>query len=173
MMMVDCMQHETLRERLIAEMQTFFGDDRRRIDHALQVLQFAESIHAVEGGDLLTVTAAAVLHDIGIHEAERKHGSAAGHFQEIEGPPMAQAILQNLGIAAETIDHVCRIVGSHHSGRDIYTLEFRVIWDADWLVNIPDEHAEKSREQLQKLVDRVFRTNEGRRLAYNSAWIKG
>ena len=33
-----------LRDRLIAEMEAVFGDDRPRIDHAMKVLGFAEQI---------------------------------------------------------------------------------------------------------------------------------
>ncbi len=167
---------DSQRDLLISEMKNVFGDDRRRIDHALAVLSFAETILTVEaldagGGDPLTVKAAAILHDIGIHEAQRKHGSSAGRFQEIEGPPIARSIMAKLGLDEGTIDHVCRIVGSHHSGRDIDTLEFRIIWDSDWLVNIPEEHAGASHEKLQRLADRVFRTKEGRRLAEKSTWM--
>ena len=114
---------------LIAEMKKVFGADERRIRHALGVLDYAERILAREGGDPLVVKAAAILHDIGIHEAERKHGSAGGKYQEMEGPPIAREILERVGVDAERAEHVCRIVGSHHSG-GIDTPEFRVIWDA-------------------------------------------
>ena len=156
---------ESLCVRLVVRMKETFGSDRRRIDHALRVLDRAETIHESEGGDPLTVRAAAILHDIGIHEAERKHGSAAGRFQEIEGPPIARAILEEFQLDSDTVDHVCRIVGSHHSAKDIDTREFRIVWDADWLVNIPDEHAGASREKLAKLIACIFKTERGRSLA--------
>ncbi len=156
---------KSLCERLVLEMKATFGDDQRRIDHAMKVLHYAETLLEAESGDPLTVKAAAILHDIGIHEAERKHGSPGGRFQEIEGPPIARAILERLDIDEPTIDHVCRIVGSHHSANDIDTPEFRIIWDADWLVNIPDEHADADREKLTRLIERVFKTSKGRELA--------
>jgi len=165
--MQDCKPDDvtSLCESLLAKMKETFGSDRRRIEHALKVLDHAETIQEAEGGDPLTVQAAAILHDIGIHEAERKHGSPAGRFQEIEGPPIARAILEELQLDDNTIDHVCRIVGSHHSAGDIDTREFRAVWDADWLVNISDEHTGSSREKLAKLIARVFRTKRGRALA--------
>ena len=156
---------ESLCDRLAARMKDTFGSDRRRIDHALKVLDHAETILEAESGDPLTVRAAAILHDIGIHEAERKHGSPAGRFQEIEGPPIARAILEEFQLHDAIIDHICWIVGSHHSAKDIDTREFRIVWDADWLVNIPDEHAGASREKLAKLIARVFKTKRGRSLA--------
>ncbi len=142
-----------------------FGDDSRRINHALNVLYFAEKISVHMPVDHLVIGAAAILHDIGIQEAERKHGSSAGNYQELEGPPIARRIMQDMDITPEMVEHVCKIVGSHHSARDIDTPEFRVIWDADWLVNIPDEFPGASREKLAKLVGKVFKTESGRKLA--------
>ena len=151
--------------RIEREMKNLFADDGGRINHALKVLDHAETILRSEPGSPLVVRAAAILHDIGIHEAERKHGSAAARFQEIEGPPIARAILEKLGLDAADVDHVCRIVGSHHSARDIDTPEFRIIWDSDWLVNIPGELREMSKEKLPEKIRTVFRTPTGRDLA--------
>lgn len=159
---------ERLRERLIAEMRGVFGADARRIDHALAVLGYAERILAAEGAaeggaDAETVTAAAILHDIGILEAERKHGSSAGHWQELEGPPIARVILERQGLPEEKLAHVCRIVGAHHSARGIDTPEFRIVWDADWLVNLPELRPEA--EARQATAAQVMKTAAGAKLA--------
>ncbi|NCC24822.1 MAG: HD domain-containing protein [Deltaproteobacteria bacterium] len=159
------MNDAELEQALIQAMRQTFGSDTRRIDHALTVLGWAKMIRAAEGGDAKAVLAAAVLHDIGIQEAERKHGSSAGRFQEIEGPPIARKILEGLGMDQKRTEHVCRIVGSHHSARDINTLEFRILWDADWLVNIPDEYPEMDGERKKNLIRKVFKTGTGRDLA--------
>jgi len=155
----------SLADQLVEAMKAEFGDDQRRITHALLVLEHAQEILRGEEANPRVVVAAALLHDIGIQEAERKHGSAAGVYQELEGPPIARRILDALDLDAETIDHVCRIVANHHSARDIDTPEFRVLWDADWLVNLPEECAGMSREKLEETVEKVFRTDTGRALA--------
>jgi len=155
----------TIRQKLIDEMKKVFGQDQKRIDHALAVLGYAEQIQAVEGGDPLVVKAAAILHDIGIHQAERKYGSPAGKYQEIEGPPIAQEILKRHDVPDETIEHVSKIIANHHSARDIDTLEFRIIWDADWLVNIPADFADAGKERLQSIVEKTFKTGKGRQIA--------
>jgi hypothetical protein len=148
-------------QRLVVEMQRVFDEDKKRIDHAMKVLRYAEQISKSEPGDPLVIRAAAILHDIGIQEAERKHGSSAGNFQEIEGPPIAEKIMKELELEPETIKHVCRIIGSHHSAKDIDTPEFRIIWDADWLVNIPEECPDISEEKIIK----IFKTESGKKLA--------
>jgi len=155
----------TVRGMLIEEMKRVFGDDEKRISHALEVLDYAEQILAKVGGDPLVVTAAAILHDIGIHEAERKHGSAAAEHQEVEGPPIARAILQKLGVDSDRIEHICDIIGFHHSAGGADTLEFRILWDADRLANSPEECAGKSPAELQTAINWMYRTDAGRALA--------
>jgi HD superfamily phosphodiesterase len=152
-------------DELVEDMRSVFGDDHSRVDHALAVLGYANEIHAVEGGDAQVVQAAAILHDIGIHEAERKYGSPAGRYQEIEGPPIAEGILRTRGFDEERITHVCRIIANHHSARNIDTLEFRVLWDADWLVNLPEVFEKDGDSDRRSRIDRIFKTSTGRQIA--------
>ncbi len=154
-----------MRSGLIEKMKCVFEADERRINHALRVLGYAEDIMQVHGGDAVVIRAATVLHDIGIQEAERKHGSSAGRYQEIEGPPIARKIMEELGIETERVEHACRIIASHHSANDIDTLEFRTIWDADWIVNIPEVWLSKSGQELREAIEKTLRTETGRRLA--------
>jgi hypothetical protein len=65
----------------------------------------------------------------------------------------------------EVIEHVCRIIGSHHSARNIDTPEFRIIWDADWLVNLPDEFPDLEPVKTRELITRIFKTRSGLKLA--------
>jgi hypothetical protein len=154
-----------MKDKLIQKMKDLFGDDQKRINHAMTVLKYAEQIHSVEGGDEAVVTAAAILHDIGIHQAEQKYGSPAGKYQEIEGPPIAEKILNGEGVDSARIGHICKIIANHHSARNIDTLEFRIIWDADWLVNIPDECVAMNKSKLKEFIGRIFKTQTGRQIA--------
>ena len=154
-----------MRDKLIYEMKKVFGEDQKRIDHALAVLDFAEKIQAQEGGDPLIVKAAAILHDIGIHEAERKYSSPAGKYQEIEGPPIAEEILNKYNLDSEVIEHICNIIANHHTLDDFDTTEFRIILDADRLVNIPEDLPDASEGKLNKIIEKHFKTQEGKRIA--------
>jgi len=155
----------SLVSKLVREMKAVFDGDQKRIDHALAVLSFAEQIMSVEGGDADVIRAAAVLHDIGIHEAERKYGSSAGMYQELEGPPIAEEILRRQSVADERLEHVCRIVGNHHSAKGIDTTEFRAIWDADWLVNFLEVFPPGSGGDRIGNINRIFKTETGRQIA--------
>ncbi len=154
-----------MRKNLIEEIKSVFGSDQKRIDHTLKVLDYAEQIHAGHGGDPLVVNAPAILHDIGIHQPQCKHNSAAGRFQEIEGPPLARRILAKYKLDGATVEHICKIIANHHSAKDIDTLEFKIIWDADWMVNLPDEFPDMQGEQLQGFIEKTFKTDKGRQLA--------
>ena len=154
-----------LKDRLIAEMKQYFGEDEKRVTHALKVTGFAEKILLEEEGDEDVVIAAAVLHDIGIHEAERKYGSSAGHYQEIEGPPIARGIMERQGLEEPFISEVCEIVANHHSPGKVRTRNFNIVSDADWLVNLNYEHAHKDEKKLSRTIGRVFLTPTGRAIA--------
>lgn len=152
-------------DRLWLDVTDYLGNDVRRINHAKNVLEYAKEILKSEKADRETVEAAAMLHDIGIHEAERKYGSSAGHYQESEGPPIARDMLERLNAGNALIDHVCKIIASHHSPGEINTPEFHILWDSDWLVNIPEEYPNIEPEELSRLIERVFQTSRGRELA--------
>ncbi|OGV55829.1 MAG: hypothetical protein A2X49_11595 [Lentisphaerae bacterium GWF2_52_8] len=150
---------------IIDSMRKYFGNDQRRIMHAMKVLHYAKQIQVAEGGSAFVVKAAAALHDIGIHEAERKHNSTAGKYQEMEGPPIARKILGDHKVSEPDIEHICRIVANHHSAKDIDTPEFRAVWDADWLVNIPEELDMADLQRIELLINDVFKTETGRKIA--------
>ncbi len=150
--------------RLMEEMQNYFGADRKRIAHAQKVTEFAEEISAKEGGDYGVIIGAAIFHDIGIHEAERKYGNTAGKYQEIEGPPIAKNILEKADFPRDKLLEVLEIIAHHHSG-GIDTLNFKIIWDADWLVNLKDEVGLEDKAKLAKVIGKVFLTSTGKALA--------
>lgn len=150
---------------IMAAMEACFGADSRRIDHARKVTGYAEDLLRSEAGDYLTVIAVAILHDIGIPRAEQKYGSAAGKYQEIEGPPVARGILTALGAGHGMIDEVCQIIAHHHSPGKITSKNFAILYDADWLVNLRDEYDIRDGAKLNAIIDRVFLTESGKALA--------
>lgn len=154
-----------VRQKLIDEMKNVFGSDEKRIGHTLVVLNYAERIHAVEGGNPLVVKAAAILLDIGIHGAELKDNASAEKYQEIESSSIPEDILKRHDIPRETIEHICKIIANLHSAKDIDTTEFQILWDAHRLVNIPELYRGADREKQAEIINKTFRTHEGRRIA--------
>lgn len=146
-------------------MAAYFGQDSRRIDHALQVTEYSRELLQYIDADPLSTLSAAYLHDIGIPEAERKYGHAAGKLQEQEGPPVARELLQALGCGSRLIEEVCELIAHHHTPAGIDSPEFRILWDADALVNLEEVTAGQSREQIERLLDRWMVTEAGYRRA--------
>ena len=155
------MWYETVRR----EMEHFFGDDKRRIAHALEVASHALRIQAAEGGDRDTVTMASLLHDVGIKPAEERYGNNAGYYQEKLGPPIAGEILGRLGVEEGKIAAVKELIAYHHTPGKITTKEFACLWDADFIVNLREPAPKMEAAKLLQLIDKKFMTSEGKRIA--------
>lgn len=158
-------KYRSKKDLLIFEMERYFGKDTRRINHAKKVLGYAEQLLEKEKADPLVVIASALLHDIGILKAEEKYKSSAGNYQEVEGPPIARAIMEKLQFKKEAVEEVCGIIAHHHSPGELDTVNFKVLYDADWLVNLKDEADLSDKERLSQTIDRVFLTKSGKELA--------
>jgi len=156
---------ENTKAAIAAAMESYFGQDTKRINHAYKVTGYAEELLKQEGGDYHIVIAAGLLHDIGIHEAERKYNSTSGKYQEKEGPPIARKILTRLNFPSEQVGEICQIIGHHHSPGVIDTLNFKVLYDADWLVNLADEFPTDDPSRLANAIEKLFLTRSGKALA--------
>lgn len=155
----------TTKQKLIKELEEYFGSDTKRINHAKNVLNFAEELLKQEKADWRIVCSASILHDVGIKVAEQKYGSNAGHYQEKEGPAIARNILVKLEFKKEDIEEICEIIAHHHTPGKINSLNFKVLYDADWLVNLKDEVDTKDKTKLKKIIAKVFLTEAGKALA--------
>lgn len=139
--------------------------DPKRIQHFLKVYAFAETIGGSEGlspREMDILRAAAVLHDIGIRECERKYGSCEGELQQVEGVPVAREILGSLGADAELTDRVCFLIAHHHTYSGIDSADWQILVEADFLVNIYEE--EMSQSAVKSVRERIFRTSSGKEL---------
>ncbi|MCD7981370.1 MAG: HD domain-containing protein [Clostridiales bacterium] len=149
-------------EKLISEMITFDQGDPKRIQHFLKVHDLTRTIAALESMDeesRFILEAAAVVHDIGIHISEEKYGSGSGRYQELEGPPLAEEMLNRLGFPEPVISRVRYLVGHHHTYQNIDGLDYQILVEADFLVNLYEDHA--SREAASHACEAVFRTQTG------------
>jgi len=160
-------RRDLLKDRVAIEMKRYFGRDFKRIGHASKVAWYAEKIGKAEQADLPVVLCAAHLHDIGIKNAEEKHGSAAPDLQEKEGPPVAEQILENLGAGEDLIEEVCDIVGHHHHPGEDETLNFKCLYDADLIVNFQENGSfdKLNNEKIHAVIDRSFLTGSGKKTA--------
>lgn len=152
-------------DRVRCAMENYFGDDLRRIEHALQVASYAELMLQFIEADAVLTLSAAYLHDIGIHEAVRRHGSSAGNWQELEGPPIATQILTSLEAGVCLIERVSALVGCHHTPDGDDSAEFRILWDADALVNFAEVLPGMSRGKRERIINAHMKTEPGCQMA--------
>ena len=162
----------TMKEKLIKELETYFKNDSKRINHAKKVMDFAEELLKQEKGDWHIVIPAAILHDVGIKVSEEKYGSSAGHYQEKEGPAIARSILEKFDLKKDDVNEICDIIAHHHTPGKVNTQNFRILYDADWLVNLKDEIDLNDKDKLKGIINRVFLTKAGRELA-KKVYLKG
>jgi len=114
----------------------YFGNDFRRITHALEVLKYAEEImENTPNCDIDIVIASALLHDVGIKPSEEILGYNNGKTQEEYGPPVAEKLLTSIGFPNEKTIKVCEIIGNHHSPSRYDYPELKVLKEADRVVN--------------------------------------
>ena len=152
-------------DQLAREMIAFTRGDPMRVQHLMKVHRFAQLIGRMEHLDEHTqfiAECAALVHDIGIHPAEEKYGACNGPLQEQEGPAYARALLEKLELEGEDVDRICYLVGHHHTYTHIDGIDYQILVEADFLVNLyeKDEGVEAQRAAYEK----IFRTETGRRL---------
>ena len=127
---------------LISEMIEYEKGNPRRVQHFLKVHAFAKIIAEQEGLDERTqdtLEIAAVLHDIGIKPSVKKYGSSAGNYQEIEGPPVARLFLKKYNVSDEIMERVSFLIANHHTYGSIQAVDYQVLIEADFLVNIYED----------------------------------
>ena len=149
--------------KLIMEMIRYYESDPKRVGHFLKVYGYPKTIGEAEAlspqlEQILEI--AAIVHDIGIKASLKKYKSSAGKYQEREGPPLAKAMLEKLKYPAELIGRVCYLVGHHHTYTNINGLDYQILVEADFLVNMEESGMEK--EQIKYVGETIFKTECGK-----------
>lgn len=153
-------------DRLAMAMIAYDKGDPKRVHHFLKVHDFARLIGLAEGLDertLFRLEAAAYVHDIGIHEGERRFGRNDGKIQEDLGPAEAEKLLGELGFNEEDTARISWLVGHHHSYGSIDGPDAQILAEADMLVN-QYEDGVTDRKRNEALYRRLYRTETGKRL---------
>lgn len=159
------MQSRKLTDQLMLKMMEFDSGDPKRIQHFTKVYEYAAMIGRMQKLDSkmqLILETAAVVHDIGIHPAENRYGKSDGKLQEQEGPAYVQKMLATLNYDQEVVTRVMFLVGHHHTYTEIEGDDYRILVEADFLVNLYEDHADS--RAILAAYHRIFRTDAGRRI---------
>lgn len=141
----------------------------KMIEHTIKVLQYAKNIASSENIDSAftknVITIGSILHDIGTPSAIKKYGSAEPEYQQREGYEIAKNILSNEGIRDDIKERILYIILHHHEPEKIDGIDFRIIYEADTIVNVLEENIklEKSKNNYDQFIIANFRTSRGKK----------
>ena len=148
-----------------SRMMAYNRADTRRIGHALKVFGLVKALAEQEGLDAETrelLETTALLHDIGIKLSEQKYGVSSGHYQQIEGPPVARKLLEGLGFSAEAVERICYLIAHHHTYTGVDGIDYQILIEADFIVNI--EEKDIAQDQIASIRTKYFKTKGGKEL---------
>lgn len=154
-----------IQEKLMMEMIRYYKGDAKRIQHFTKVYSYASLIGKAEGvseRQQYVLELAALVHDIGIKIAEEKYGYYNGKLQEQEGPAEAEKMLTALGVASEDVARICYLVGHHHTYTDMEGMDYQILVEADFLVNLYEDGA--GREAAEHAGKKIFKTQTGKKI---------
>lgn len=150
---------------LIEEMIKYYSGDAKRIQHFIKVYSFAKIIGELEKipkKTLEILKVGAVTHDIGIKLCEEKYGDCSGKLQEKEGPAIAKELLMRLSYEEDIIDRVCYLIGHHHTYSDIDGIDYQILVEADFLVNMYEDGL--GSESIKNAYEKIFKTKAGKNM---------
>lgn len=151
--------------QLIIAMINYFQKDPKRINHFIKVHSYAKLICEMENIDSQTsqiIELVAIVHDIGIKNSEEKYGSSSGKYQQIEGPPEAEKMLNEIGVDHDIVNRICWLIAHHHTYDDIVDIDHQVLVEADFLVNGYEESMTAS--AINSIKNKIFKTESGKLL---------
>ena len=151
--------------RLHYEMIRLYSGDPMRIQHFCKVHSYAKLIAECEKVDketLFILEAAALTHDIGIHLCEEKYGECGGKLQEKEGPAIAARLFEKLGFENQVSERVQYLIAHHHTYHNIDGLDYQILVEADFLVNLFEDNL--SKEAAVNAYQNIFKTATGKQI---------
>ena len=150
---------------VMQKMLAFSDGNLHDICHFLKVYAYARTIGEGEGLDSETqetLEIAAIVHDIACPLCREKYGCTNGVYQQREGMPLTDELLKDTGVSDEMRKRVVYLVGHHHTLENVDGIDYRILLEADFLVNADEEGL--TREQTENGKRVIFRTETGLKL---------
>lgn len=151
--------------KLHLAMIELYRGEAERIQHFCKVHAYAKLIAETENTDkktLFILEAASLTHDIGIRTCEEKYGNCNGKLQEKEGPAIAEKMLRELGFDDDVSKRVQYLIAHHHTYDNIDGIDYQILVEADFLVNIME--GGMSKDATLNVYNDIFKTECGRKI---------
>ena len=152
-------------ETVYQAMIEYYRGDSHQIQHFAKVHTYSRLIGTLEGLDeetMITLEMAALVHDVGIKAGMEKYGRGNGKIQEELGPAIAEELLTGLGVDPDRVARISYLVGHHHTYTNVEGMDYRILLEADFLVNLHEE--KEPIEGILKAYEEIFRTEAGKKI---------
>lgn len=97
-------------------------------------------------------------------------GDCNGKLQEKEGPAIAKRMLFELGFGDDVSDRVQYLIAHHHTYTDIDGIDYQILVEADFLVNMYEDNL--SKDAIEAAYNTIFRTESGKRICKEMFFIE-
>ena len=147
------------------KMITFSEGNLHDINHFMKVYAFARTIGMSEQLDpeqqeILEISA--LVHDIACPLCRQIYGNTNGSYQELEGGPLATALLSELALPQKLIERVSYLVAHHHTYTNVDGMDYQILLEADFLVNADESNM--TRDAVEAVQRNIFHTETGKKL---------
>ena len=96
-------------------------------------------------------------------EFEKMRNQEFYDFTNEEGPAVAREHLTKLGGYTEAqIERICWLVGHHHSYHVSDDLDYQILIEADFLVNLYEDN--ESKNAIRSVREKIFKTESGTKM---------
>ena len=150
---------------VVKKMVEYSKGDLHDINHFMKVYAYAKTI--AEGENLSPeqqklVEVTAVVHDIACPLCRVKYGNANGKHQEKESAALIEEFFADSDLPKEFVDRVSYIVSHHHTITGIDGIDYQILVEADFLVNILEDGLAK--EAALQAYQNIFKTESGKNI---------
>lgn len=156
---------EKIVARAMVKMAAYSQGNLHDIAHYTKVHSFARTIGVLEGlsdEEQLTLELAAIVHDIACPLCRRKYGNTNGVYQEKEGGPLSEEFFRDMEIPESMKERIVYLVSHHHTYTNVDGRDYRILLEADFLVNADESHM--SKESVEEGKKNIYRTKTGTKL---------
>ena len=154
----------------IEKMIDFYQGNLRDIEHFLKVWAYAKTIGEQESVDENTqgiLELAAVVHDISCPLCREKYGNTNGKNQELESEPLVKEFFEGMPVSEQKVERIIWLVTHHHTYTNIDGIDYQILIEADFLVNINEDGLDSSKQGLdsiRKIKENIFKTKTGTKI---------
>ena len=97
---------------------------------------------------------------LGFIHVKKNMVSAEENCRKKEGPAIAAGLLDRLGFDSEVSERVQYLIGHHHTYNNIDGIDYQILVEADFLVNMYEDKADM--DTIIKAYDNIFVTESGK-----------